>query len=871
MISLHHHFAALVLLGGLLPAVADQSLDALKPQPTLRRGATRAFPASRQAAQQLLATVDAGDVYASAYGPKKLLRLADAIAVSADGDAGEFHRQLAAPGKALEGFVTTGTRAQGIAVLKSPREERQKYLIDPSTLRQLLQSVRSTTSGRSANPVFIDPSTGLRLLATSEIIIRLKPGIDGPNYFGADWARVKPLWGTTDQFVQTLPGATAEEILEAVSRHAAGAGVEWAEPNFIMQVAKSFTPDDALFIDQWHLQNAGQFGGKTGADAGLTGAWDITLGRSNVVVAILDDGVQLNHPDLAANIFINAGEIPGNGLDDDGNGFVDDVHGWDFFANDNDPNPANSLDNHGTSLAGVIAAVGNNGIGVSGVAPGCRILPLKMLTGEDGIPVSEVSRVLHYAAGLNLQGRSVWRGADIINISLTFAKSAVVDAALTAAATKGRNGKGCAIFCAAGNSAGAWVPFEVDFPVAGTYTLRWAFSKDPNDIFEVGADTVWIDNVIFPDGTVESFEQGGLPPGWITGGASPWINVVDGVGGNHALTGWNGPGSHSLRAGHLADSQTNYVEVTADIDAGTLRFWAWTESEAGNVAGEFQGFDIFQFIVDGNEIDYDFGVPVLETAVAYPASHPSTFGVGASTDFDFRADYSQFGATLDFVAPSDGGNANITTTDRTGADGYNGGASPDGDYAYDFGGTSAATPIASGIAALVLSTNPYLTLAELRTLLRSTCDHIGDVFYDDTGFNAFYGYGRLNAETAVKRARPNIIVSITAAPSPVVVGDSLTYSISVRNSGPSISGPVSITNELPAGVVTGAITPAPSQRIGRQLIFHATNMPSGSLLSYRIVVTNLTVGTNVDIVSVGTDIPESTVADNSATHVVTVL
>ena len=91
-----------------------------------------------------------------------------------------------------------------------------------------------------------------------------------------------------------------------------------------------------------------------------------------------------------------------------------------FFGNDNDPNPSAALDNHGTALAGVIAGVGDNSIGLSGAAPRCRLLPLKMLTGEEGVPITEVSRVLHYAAGLNLQNQPVWRGADIINISLTF-------------------------------------------------------------------------------------------------------------------------------------------------------------------------------------------------------------------------------------------------------------------------------------------------------------------------------------------------------------------------------------------------------------------------------------------------------------------
>ena len=222
----------------------------------------------------------------------------------------------------------------------------------------------------------------------------------------------------------------------------------------------------------------------------------------------------------------------------------------------------------------------------------------------------------------------------------------------------------------------------------------------------------------------------------------------------------------------------------------------------------FRSFDFFSFLVDGEEVDYDAGVPLLETGLGYPASHPATMAVGASTDFDYRADYSQFGAGLDFVAPSDGGAVAVTTTDRTGVDGYNGAPGTDGDYAFDFGGTSAATPLAAGVGALVLSLNPYLSAADLRALLRGTSDHIGNVPYNEDGFNAAYGYGRLNAQRAVGRARPNLILTLAAPPSPVVAGDTSTYVFSLRNNGTSVSGIIRVTNQLPAGAWAGPISPA---------------------------------------------------------------
>lgn len=104
-------------------------------------------------------------------------------------------------------------------------------------------------------------------------------------------------------------------------------------------------------------------------------AWKLTTGSSEVVVAVIDTGMRLTHEDLAANLWINPDEIPGNGIDDDGNGFIDDVHGWDFRFDDNDPSDQHG---HGTHVAGTIGAVGNNGIGTVGVNWNVRLMPIKI-------------------------------------------------------------------------------------------------------------------------------------------------------------------------------------------------------------------------------------------------------------------------------------------------------------------------------------------------------------------------------------------------------------------------------------------------------------------------------------------------------------
>jgi subtilisin family serine protease len=143
---------------------------------------------------------------------------------------------------------------------------------------------------------------------------------------------------------------------------------------------------------------------------------------------------------------------------------------------------------------------------------------------------------------------------------------------------------------------------------------------------------------------------------------------------------------------------------------------------------------------------------VVTAAPGYPASNTNTIGVGACTDFGFRSDYSQYGRGLKLVTPSSGGYSTIYTTDRTGTNGYN--DDVNGDYDDLFGGTSSSTPLAAGIAALVLSKNPMLTMSQLRTNLHKSCDKIGPLAYvgGETGAggtNAYYGYGRLNANLAL--------------------------------------------------------------------------------------------------------------------------
>jgi thermitase len=163
----------------------------------------------------------------------------------------------------------------------------------------------------------------------------------------------------------------------------------------------SVIPNDPSFATQWHLRNLST----PGADIHATDGWSWTTGTSAVIVGILDSGGDWDHPDLASRIWSNPGEIPGNGVDDDGNGYVDDVRGWDFVNNDNNPMDDHG---HGTNVSGIVGAATNNGQGVAGVNWNCRLLLAKNLDATNSGFYSWWTASIYYAANA---------GARVLNMS----------------------------------------------------------------------------------------------------------------------------------------------------------------------------------------------------------------------------------------------------------------------------------------------------------------------------------------------------------------------------------------------------------------------------------------------------------------------
>jgi subtilisin family serine protease len=226
-------------------------------------------------------------------------------------------------------------------------------------------------------------------------------------------------------------------LLKALKDLEATGWVEFVEPDYLVKLTGSPTEPGLGSGLLWGLRNTGAGGGLAGVDIGADAAWQTTTGSSNVVVAVIDSGIQSNHPDLAANIWRNEKEIPGNGLDDDGNGHVDDYLGVDLVA---PGQPISDPDGHGTHVAGTIAAVGNGGGSAVGVAWGAKVLPIRVLD-EDG--KGAVSLIIK---GLEHAGQSAAR-PKTVNASLGW--SAFSQCGYLVIQALGE--KGILVVCAAGN------------------------------------------------------------------------------------------------------------------------------------------------------------------------------------------------------------------------------------------------------------------------------------------------------------------------------------------------------------------------------------------------------------------------------------
>ena len=657
---------------------------------------------------------------------------------------------------------------------------------------EALRAIRTDNSVSFAYRALTHAASGGVLYPTPLLIIQVAGGLSEAEVrvkLPPEIAMVRQIRLSEGQFIVRLVDPSQDHPLDWAARLSEEfEWVDWAAPDFVQTWRRSggnaTPPNDPYYASQWHIKNTGQGSppGTVDSDARLEQAWATEAGDGTVVIAIIDDGVQydngstVGHPDLQDRIFTNPGETA-NGLDDDGNGYIDDLHGWDFSEGDNDPNPLlTGGGSHGTAVAGVAAAIAGNAEGTAGACQNCLILPVRIF-GDSGASTtnSNIAEAIRYGGQFAEILNNSWGGGS---------PSSAITTAIQEVTSQSRSGKGAVVLAASGNSASGFTTLTLSGFDNGTYTFQWEFLKD--SVTSAGFDSAWLDDVNFPDGTVETFEDcTALPTGWTSSGAALWGLVNQEIRASSRRG-----GSCAARAGAIPHGQTSNLTVTRTFSglpgggASALVYRLWVSAERKGT-GNGTGLQITDSCWDGARLrvfdgsSNDLGTFLFrcgtysnqdsllaDGTVAYPASLSQTIAVGAATNFDRRSDYSQWGSTLDVVAHSSGGSLGIFTADVVGVKGYSpaDGSTNSDDYTETFGGTSSATPLAAGIAGLLLTINPTLTAEQVRGIFRISTRQIGTVAYLSSR-NDQYGYGALDASQVMTNAfNPPAVVSPAADP-----------------------------------------------------------------------------------------------------------
>jgi subtilisin family serine protease len=482
--------------------------------------------------------------------------------------------------------------------------------------------------------------------------------------------------------------------------------VLYAEPNYRIHAAG--TPNDSRFGEQYGLHNTGQtvkgVAGTVDADIDAPEAWNVTTGSANVVVAVMDTGVAYDHPDLAPNMWVNTKEIAGNGIDDDGNGYVDDRRGWDAIADDNDPVDENG---HGTHVAGTIGARGNNDTAgggttdVAGVAWKVRLMPISVL---DEVGVGTIAGLLD---GIDY---ATANGARIANLSLsTWNYSAAMQDAIERASNitfvvaAGNDSNELAdasanypcslpsanVVCVAATdnrdrlaSFSNWSGAQVDVAAPGVNVLSTkAYSTVFSDNFEV-ANAKWT--------------FGGTPNTWARTKNLP-------LGLEHAGTWLTDSPDGDYPTGTDNWARTSALDLTGRRNC-TVQFHAYVQVESW--FGDFVAV----------EVSNSPNGPWVQAGTA--------FNGFAESNFDQRIPDEFSGDAKAYVRLHLHEDGQFDTGDGVFVDDFSvqcAGRYSSASYGY-LSGTSMATPHVTGVAALVLAKNPTFTSAQIKGRLLTSVD-----------------------------------------------------------------------------------------------------------------------------------------------------
>jgi len=558
------------------------------------------------------------------------------------------------------------------------------------------------TWGLTGTEAQVLAAPGQPLYAPGEILVKYKGAAQAAasEFYHRRWG-TRTLKFLESQGVHRIKLPADMALHEALALFRQDPQVEYAEPNYLRYIRA--TPNDTSYSSLWGLPKIN-----------APGAWDVATDCSPVVVATIDSGADYTHPDLAANIWTNPGETAGNGVDDEGNGKVDDVYGWDFVFDNSDPMDGNG---HGTHVAGTIGAMGNNSQGVTGVCWTAKIMLLRAFDASGITTVADVIEAMDYARQ---------NGARIVNASYAGPDFSQAESDGIAQL----NSAGVLLIAAAGNEsvdndetpsypAGYDLPNVIAVAATDTGDLLASFSNFGKSAVHVAAPGVSIYSTFMNEVTVlglQDFESGAA--GWTLNPgvdrASPGYNstwsLADSPAGNYAdninvsaispafsLAGKSGGLlEFFLRGNILADGDLLWVETAANIGG------PWT-AKGNGISGNFPDWRLAQVLLDDPDL-----LPNL-----YVRFRLQTNASGVAD-----------GYYIDDVSVS--------------------AFSPGQDAYVSESGTSMATPHVSGLAALIWGSNPGLTASQVKGRILDCVDRIPSLS------GSIFTAGRINANNSLR-------------------------------------------------------------------------------------------------------------------------
>jgi subtilisin family serine protease len=534
--------------------------------------------------------------------------------------------------------------------------------------------------------------------AAGELLVKYKTA-----YQGIASDSYNRRWGISTLKVLKIQGLHRVKLPDGMTVHDAldlfrqDPQVAFAEPNYYRHIRA--TPNDTNYASLWGLPKINAPGG-----------WDVSTDCSSALVAMIDTGVDYTHPDLAANIWTNAGEIAANGIDDDANGKIDDINGWDFVYDDNNPMDGHG---HGTHVAGIIGAVGNNARGVTGICWDAKIMILRAFDASGSATVADTIEAMDYARQ---------NGAKVINASYSDAQFSQAEHDAIAQL----NNAGILFIAAAGNETTnndltPSYPANYDLPniiaVAATDSsdVLASYSNFGRSTVDVAAPGNSVYSTYMSDVaalTVQDFESG--TAGWT-------LDAPFGRASNGYFSSWS-----------LADSPAGNYADNVNVSAVAPGF---------SMSGRSGGY--IEFYLRGNILD-DGDLLFMETALnlggpwtAQPVWLYDTTGeyyfpsgiAGGSPDWS----YAQVYLNDPELVPNLYFRFRLSTNASGVADGvYIDDVSvqaltPGSDDYISASGTSMATPYVSGLAALIWSLNPGLTTAQLKGRIMDCVDRVSSL------------------------------------------------------------------------------------------------------------------------------------------------